>query len=652
MSISFSTYTQQHDYRNDPSLFNDDVDIKFSRSLDSCKLPRIRFATKDRLFKRFTDLRFLSKDFIDTFLLTHKVFTASEDVLQALKNLHYNNNKLLDEQQQHQEIKDTQKIDKESSIDKSTVTQTRVELLNCNNYYDEAKRRNPDMKIKRQNSIGSFSFDISVRSERKNLINTETDEDKHNNVESESLMGKSRSSSDESIELWSAKTLNNKQTNTDYVVSEMKNDQRTARAIQASEMLLNVNQVDLSHINTTNNNNENPVKSVELNNRTTGEIRFDNHHQQQKPCQNNIADMMAQSDANTCNFVSLSPRINGNSRANIRGNSSQHYRLSDVSLSCKLCTSSLLLSCARCDIRSNNSTRNHPDIIPLNKQQEQHEQQEPKITGNLMNKHDNQQSPVEQEPVHNEAHDSASGSKFCLTNVSNDSRVKSGINRNLLAAQDDIQSAATDRVLRILSHWICNYSTDIVCDTKLCQLVDRFLQDLTTDTNLSPNQHEVSLKLRQMLQKMQQLHIGQVGLDIIISFSSKQQICSIERFRALEVAESMTYLDHEVFSAITSGELLDQAWMKKDKDIHAPNVLMLTKRFNDISRLISSEIVRETRLLKRVEMIEKWTTVAHICRILHNFNGVLIICTALHNSSVCRLKKTWAKVPKIVSFSM
>ena len=76
--------------RNDPRLYKDDVDIRFSRTLNSCKLPQIRYASPERLFERLTDLRFLSIDFLNTFLLTYRVFTDGVTVLEALKKVHYN----------------------------------------------------------------------------------------------------------------------------------------------------------------------------------------------------------------------------------------------------------------------------------------------------------------------------------------------------------------------------------------------------------------------------------------------------------------------------------------------------------------------------------------------------------------------------------
>jgi len=40
--------------RADPRLFKDDVDIRFSRTLNSCKLPQVRYATPERLLQRLT----------------------------------------------------------------------------------------------------------------------------------------------------------------------------------------------------------------------------------------------------------------------------------------------------------------------------------------------------------------------------------------------------------------------------------------------------------------------------------------------------------------------------------------------------------------------------------------------------------------------
>lgn len=113
-SIKASSIGPQLSLHSDPRLFTDDIDIRFSRTLNSCKLPQVRYATPERLLQRLTgkaiefifsllnewntlnqsktiiaDLRFLSIDFLNTFLLTYRVFTDGETVLNALKKVFY-----------------------------------------------------------------------------------------------------------------------------------------------------------------------------------------------------------------------------------------------------------------------------------------------------------------------------------------------------------------------------------------------------------------------------------------------------------------------------------------------------------------------------------------------------------------------------------
>jgi hypothetical protein len=205
---------------------------------------------------------------------------------------------------------------------------------------------------------------------------------------------------------------------------------------------------------------------------------------------------------------------------------------------------------------------------------------------------------------------------------------------------------ATLRVLSVLRHWVSKHSQDFVNDSKLASLTQEFLHDLIADTSLLPTEHKAAIQLQQMMQKATHSRGNRIDLDVLLAPPTKPSPDSIETLSALEIAEGMTYLDHKIFLAIKSEEFLGQAWMKSDKAIKAPHILLITKRFNDVSRLVSSEIIRVPELHRRVAVIEKWTNVAHICRVIHNFNGVLQICAAFTNSSVFRLKKTWDKIPK------
>lgn len=74
--------------RSDARLHKDDVDICFSKTLNSCKVPQIRYASVERLLERLTDLRFLSIDFLNTFLHTYRIFTTAAVVMEKLADIY------------------------------------------------------------------------------------------------------------------------------------------------------------------------------------------------------------------------------------------------------------------------------------------------------------------------------------------------------------------------------------------------------------------------------------------------------------------------------------------------------------------------------------------------------------------------------------
>ncbi|KAG7498956.1 ras-specific guanine nucleotide-releasing factor 2-like isoform X4 [Solea senegalensis] len=77
-----------HMIKSDARLHKDDVDICFSKTLNSCKVPQIRYASVERLLERLTDLRFLSIDFLNTFLHTYRIFTTAAVVIDKLANIY------------------------------------------------------------------------------------------------------------------------------------------------------------------------------------------------------------------------------------------------------------------------------------------------------------------------------------------------------------------------------------------------------------------------------------------------------------------------------------------------------------------------------------------------------------------------------------
>ena len=69
-------------------------------------------------------------------------------------------------------------------------------------------------------------------------------------------------------------------------------------------------------------------------------------------------------------------------------------------------------------------------------------------------------------------------------------------------------------------------------------------------------------------------------LAVLFQSPSKDDISTLS---ALEIAEQMTYLDQKIMFTINSNEFLEQAWIKSERKEKSPHIVIMTKRFNDVS---------------------------------------------------------------------
>ncbi|ESO08236.1 hypothetical protein HELRODRAFT_75379, partial [Helobdella robusta] len=215
---------------------------------------------------------------------------------------------------------------------------------------------------------------------------------------------------------------------------------------------------------------------------------------------------------------------------------------------------------------------------------------------------------------------------------------------------------ATFRVLAILRQWISRQSQDFVSDRELRWNVRDLLEEILQNNTLPSNERKLAQSIMAVVvgEEPEWSRDHSMHLEAILRLPESPSEENFDSLRAVDIAEQMTYLDHQLFLAIRSEELLGQAWMKADKAARSPHVLLVSKRFNEASRLVVCEIVSRTSVQDRISCIEKWAAIADICRLvqqcryqcLNNFNGVLQICAAFVTSSVYRLRKTWEKLPK------
>jgi len=136
------------------------------------------------------------------------------------------------------------------------------------------------------------------------------------------------------------------------------------------------------------------------------------------------------------------------------------------------------------------------------------------------------------------------------------------------------------------------------------------------------------------------LDASKIPPSILPKYTSK--IFNIMDVDPLETARQICLIEQEKFRAIQPRECLNQSWnSKKDK---APNICFLINHFNDLSRYITTAIVKQTKLSHRRKLIEKFIVIGLKCQLLNNFNAIMEIVAGLEDSSVHRLYKTWETV--------
>lgn len=112
----------------------------------------------------------------------------------------------------------------------------------------------------------------------------------------------------------------------------------------------------------------------------------------------------------------------------------------------------------------------------------------------------------------------------------------------------------------------------------------------------------------------------------------------------VEIARQMTLIEYQIFSQIKPRECFGLGWSKADKHIRSPNIVQLVDQFNKTSQWIATMILKEDTPKRRATVIKHWIDVAKECRDINNLNGVNSIVSALNNSAVHRLKKSWEQV--------
>ncbi|CAG9116699.1 unnamed protein product [Plutella xylostella] len=632
--------------RSDRALFTDDVDIRFSRTLNSCKVPQIRSATPARLLQRLTDLRFLSVDFLNTFLLTYRVFTTGVTVLEALQQVFY--------EQSQQEM--------ELSLPPTDANRKASGASEVSGYGSEYSERDWQARFwrtsRKSEDEDKLSPYVIPPSRRTSSVKMEEDSS-HLTIpkimatssSNETLKGAAPSSPGaiSSVTLVGSpkKVSPNEDPKKDDTSIPKDNDVAAGITKEESIEVVEHSDEEVKEKYKEEVKEKDPKYKIDdkfkISQRFSevcNRVRTLTDSPRRLQPSSAAAEARRRSDGNRDILSKPAVVLNEPRRASDPlgpGTRYGHRR----SVSERRFTNASINSERRRNWGCGSEPRSSVTSQVSQVQNYRRETSQPKagvVITSFRQSHRSFGKDLWSST-------STAAAAFAVaTSASSNPRSPPATSPPQNRRDSVISTAATMRVLNVLRHWISKHSCDFWTDERLRGLTMDFLKEIEASPGLLPAEHKAASQLLRLLERPP----DRTSIDLKAMFADPRVPTkeSIETLSALEIAEQMTYLDYQIFYCIRSEEFLGQAWNKADKADRAPHILMMTAHFNHISNLVISEILKKYTLAGRVAAIEKWAAVADIARCLHNFNGVLQICAALSNTSVYRLKKTWDKVSK------
>ncbi|XP_070202561.1 ras-specific guanine nucleotide-releasing factor 2-like [Littorina saxatilis] len=736
-----SSVTMPQSVRSDPKLFRDDVDIKFSRTLNSCKVPQIRHASVDRLLDRLTDLRFLSIDFLNTFLLTYRVFTTGRTLLEALKKVYKSHENALQDLNsaprpsisEGESSSPPEFTGEPPEVDSRYVIKPHAEKLRrvstgCMKLEDEgathgSERPSPShsVSMERAESVDSddsrselATYLCPPKPKLAPIASCETLYD-HDTPDVPSILTEDSSSTEiilldyeigESLD--TCDSSDNEGRLLVPAVNFTGHTSASAETLVASSPSPLMSSAVSSDTLTPGTPRSSPLSSPTSSPKRLIKVNGTGGGGG-SPKRSGTPSKVAETSS-TLDALALSPASSPVRIIKPRPMSSPVRVPSPLkpSPSPKRASSPgrITSSPVRSPVSSPKTLRRAPSPIsysysspnimapqikirPFSGKRGSAEAESITISTPRSSFQQVDGSPPTRAkagtvvtssraskrrvtwfcpdptgaaagPTRGRSSSSAATTAFAAATAGLASCTSEQPKerhrylsvcpgtldvRPMKKRESVISTAATMRVLNVLKHWVSKHQQDFESDPVLRAQVTDLLEEMVCNTSLLPAEHKAAASILRTISR-DSTPEKPVDLEKLLVPAQIPSKDSFDTLSALDIAEQLTYLDHQIFIAIRSEELLSQAWMKPDKSHKAPHVLLVSKRFNEVSRLVVSEIVGRSNMADRVACIEKWAAIADICRCMHNYNGVLQICAAFVNSSVYRLKKTWEKLSK------
>ncbi|XP_032435482.1 ras-specific guanine nucleotide-releasing factor 2 isoform X1 [Xiphophorus hellerii] len=578
-----SKVTVPHMIKSDVRLHKDDIDICFSKTLNSCKVPQIRYASVERLLERLTDLRFLSIDFLNTFLHTYRIFTTATVVMDKLADIYKKPFSSIPIRVQSH------------SFDRLSISSI------CPDY---------SLKIKKIAMDQSKSLELFFATNQNNRGTDNT------NDRSPRLCRKFSSPPPLSIQ------------------SRTSSPVRIRKLSLHSPITARVGGLDLTSPLSNSNFNHSSSQSA-ASSPTSAQTPQTPTPQTPTPTATSPPSSSTSPPPNNCKPSQdpLTPSSPDQSPIPA-ADGEEAPRIDPFG-------GKLRRSIRRTVLESVSLEK----IIPESPQNSEAGDMSPCRSPSTP-RHLRYRQPGVQSGENSRCSVSPASAFAIATAAAGHGTPPVFTNSERTCDKEFIiRRAATNRVLNVLRHWVSKHSQDFEMNGELKMSVIYLLEEVLRDPDLLPQERKATANILNALSQDEQ-EDAQLRIEDILQMADCPKAEYFESLSAMELAEQITLLDHIVFRSIPYEEFLGQGWMKVDKTERTPYIMKTSQHFNDMSNLVASQIMSHTDVGSRASSIEKWVAVADICRCLNNYNGVLEITSALNRSAIYRLKKTWAKISK------
>jgi son of sevenless-like protein len=193
------------------------------------------------------------------------------------------------------------------------------------------------------------------------------------------------------------------------------------------------------------------------------------------------------------------------------------------------------------------------------------------------------------------------------------------------------------RVGNVLKRWL----TDHYHDYHDPQLLSRLESGIA---EIQEQQLQGTLKKTIQEQQLQKNKIR----DLMFSKEKPMPILpkgqTFDDWDVIEVARQLCLYEQTIYQSIHPKEALNQAWNKHKE--RAPNIIKMISFFNRISKWVSTQICHREDYKARVKLIMKFMMLTMQLRQYNNFDCMQAVLSGLNNSSVFRMKASWAKIQK------